>query len=169
MFSFSGNASEDMKVGPPRPLPPFVLALISIILLALVALMITVFYRAFSQSQSRLPLRSDAREVLSSPYSHVNARWERGQTNAMEWPNFGARDLFNLRTDAGPDERGLARTLQPPEASVTRGTVVVFFQDAYTGLHHQFSVNNYPSTRVLGRWLPRSYPVDNNDFTHSMA
>lgn len=50
----------------------------------------------------------------------------------MERPSIGARDLFNLRTDAGPGERGLARTLQPPEASVTRGTVVVFFQDAYT-------------------------------------
>ncbi|KAK0244540.1 hypothetical protein EDD85DRAFT_808486 [Armillaria nabsnona] len=151
-----------MKVGPPRPLPPFVLALISIILLALVALMIVVFYRAFSQSQTRVPLRSDGREVLPASNSRVNARWERGQTDATQRFNFGARDL-------GPGERGLARTLQPPEASVIRGTAVVFFQDAYAVLHHQFSVNNYPSTRVLGRWLPRSYPVDNNGFTHSMA
>ncbi|KAK0449445.1 hypothetical protein EV421DRAFT_1781960 [Armillaria borealis] len=158
-----------MEVGPPRSLPPFVLALISIILLGLVALMILVFYRAFSQSQPRLPLRSDAREVLSAPDSHVNARWERGQTDAMQRPNFGARDLFNSRTVAGPGEHGLARTLQLPEASVTRGTVVVFFQDAYTVFHHQLSVSNYPSTRVLGRWLPRSYPVDHNGFNHSMA
>lgn len=155
-----------MKVGPPRALPPFVLALISVILLALVVSMILIFYRAFSQSQ-RLPRWTDTRQV-SSPT--VNSRWEYGQTaRTAQRPSLVARDLFSPPTAAEPGAHRPTRTLQRPEASVTRGTVVIFFQDAYTVLNRQLSINNYPSTRVLERWLPRSDPVDQDGFNYSMA
>ncbi|KAK0201530.1 hypothetical protein DFS33DRAFT_994986 [Desarmillaria ectypa] len=114
--------------------PPFVLAILAIVLLGSVALMITIFCRAFSnQSPPRLPLsRSDAGEALPAPYSHVNAGRGRGQSDVMQGLELGAHDLFNPQTAAEVNERRLARGLRPPEASIARGTVVVFFQVAYT-------------------------------------
>ncbi|KAK0463292.1 hypothetical protein IW261DRAFT_160477 [Armillaria novae-zelandiae] len=141
-----------MEVGSPRSLPPpFVLALISIILLVLVVTIVMMFYGVFSQSQPRLLRWTNAREVSLLPT--VNARRERVQTATAQRPGLGARGLFNPPIVVGPGEHILPGRLRRPEASMTRGTVVVFFQDAYTVLHRQLSVNNYPSARVLDRWL----------------
>ncbi|KAG7444188.1 uncharacterized protein BT62DRAFT_934371 [Guyanagaster necrorhizus] len=141
-----------------RAVPPFVLAIFSIILLGLVAFMLIVFCRVFSQwCQLRLPLRSDAGEA--APSFHVNAGWGSGQS-VMQWLNFGARYIFNPPPVAELNERESAGALRLPE-------VVVFFRNVYTGLYHQFSTSNYPSSRILGGWLPRSRALEH--INHSMA
>ncbi|PBK95711.1 hypothetical protein ARMGADRAFT_1010637 [Armillaria gallica] len=140
-------------------LSPFLLAFLLILMLVLVSLMIAVFPRSFLRVQVMRSPRLDPEtgQQTSTSLSYGNTElWTRWIIGSWLNRTTGHHDLSNpqFRALTESSERGSAEeSLQLPERAITRFRPGAYFYRTYSGLHHQFSVGNYPSTRIWSNGL----------------
>ncbi|KAK0244541.1 hypothetical protein EDD85DRAFT_202673 [Armillaria nabsnona] len=149
-------------------LSPFLLAFLLILMLVLVSLMIKVFPRSFLRVQVRRSPRSDPEtgQQISASLSYGNTElWIRWIIGSWLNRTTGHRDISNphFRALTESSEPGSAESLRLPERAITIFRPGAYFYRTYSGLHHQFSVGNYPSTRTWSNQLLPQHRSTMND------
>lgn len=149
-------------------LSPFLLAFLLIMMLVLVSLMIMVFSRSFLRVQVRRSpsLDTETGQQTSASLSYGNTElWIRWIIGSWLNRTTGHRDLSNphFRALTESSERVSTESLQLPERAITRFRPGAYFYRTYSGLHHQFSVSNYPSARIWSNQLLPQHRSNMND------